>query len=138
MITAFYAAILVLLFVVLSVNVVRLRKRLHVGLGDNGSSDLQRAVRAQANFTEYTPLLLIVLGLAEQHGSSPYLLHICGIVFLLGRLSHAYSLLINERYEGTRLMAGYQYRVAGMMCTFGTLVVLAVVLLLLITSSLFT
>jgi MAPEG family len=44
-----YAAILALVFVVLSIRTIRQRRKLKIGLGDAGNKDLQRAVRVHAN-----------------------------------------------------------------------------------------
>lgn len=129
MIVSLYASLLTILLIGLSVNVIRIRKQKHIGLGDAGINALQRAIRAQANMIEYTPIFLILLGLAEQNGLNVYCLHICGLVYLLGRLLHAFALLKKERYENLRLVAGFEYRIIGMMCTFSTLAALSLTLL---------
>ena len=51
---------------------------------------LQRNVRAHGNFSEYTPIFLILLVILEITGKSSfnYLLLICSI-FAYGRLAHA-------------------------------------------------
>lgn len=57
--------------------------------GDGGHALLHRRMRAQSNFTEYTPialLLILVLDLADQDG---WLLALTALVFLAGRVLHA-------------------------------------------------
>ena len=54
-ITAAYAAILAVLFVVLSRNVIVIRRRRRIAIGAESDPDLLRRVRAQGNFAEYAP-----------------------------------------------------------------------------------
>lgn len=100
MITALYAALAAFLLIALSVNVVRARYRFRVRLGDGGQDKIVHAIRAHANFIEYTPLFLILLVLAEQQGLAPMYVHIIGGGFILGRLSHAYAIAIDEARTG--------------------------------------
>jgi uncharacterized protein len=53
---------------------------------------LQRAVRVQANFTEYVPLALVVMALGEMAGVPAAIVHIEGIALLGGRVLHAWGL----------------------------------------------
>jgi len=56
-ITAFYAGILAIILVALSIRVVIVaRAKAHVPYGDGGKEELTPVVRAQANFVEYVPL----------------------------------------------------------------------------------
>jgi len=64
-ITSTYAAILAIVFVVLSVRVVMQRCAVQVSLGDGGNLSLLRRQRAHANFAEYVPLALILMALTE-------------------------------------------------------------------------
>jgi uncharacterized membrane protein YecN with MAPEG domain len=57
--------------------------------GDGGHGLLHRRMRAQSNFTEYTPIalvLIVVLDLAEQDG---WLLGLTALAFMIGRVLHA-------------------------------------------------
>jgi hypothetical protein len=107
-ITAIYASLAGLLLLVLSFRVVRSRRKLSVGLGDGGQESLLRAQRAQANFTEYVPIALILLAVAESQVLTGWLLHTAGAVLLLARLLHAWGLNQSSgrsfgRYWGTLL-----------------------------------
>lgn len=117
-ITSFFASLFALLLIALSVRVVKLRRRHGAAVGDAGVSPLQMAIRAHGNFTEYTPFFLVMLALAELASLTNLLLAGLGIVFFLGRLSHAYSLSFAERYEGGALKSSVKFRVAGMIATF--------------------
>lgn len=112
MITAYYALPLVALYIFLSVHVVKFRKAHHVSIGDGGHEDLALRMRTHGNWSEYAPLGLIVLALAELSGVWPLLVHLCGLALLAGRALHAWGLGF-----GGPLGA----RVAGMALTFLTL-----------------
>ena len=64
-ITALYAALLAGIFVILSVRVIAARRGSGAPLGDGGNPELLRRIRVQGNFSEYVPLALILLALAE-------------------------------------------------------------------------
>lgn len=117
-VTALYAALLAPLLIVLSVRVIAFRRAERVSLGDGGHSALQRRVRAHANFIEYAPFALILLGLLESLRGAPLVLHAVGAAFLAGRIAHAIA-LSNPR----GIMA---LRVAGMALTFAAITVAAV------------
>ncbi|MBI3714707.1 MAG: MAPEG family protein [Betaproteobacteria bacterium] len=90
--TALYAALLGVLVAVLMLAVIRLRRKLKVGLGDGGHKQLQCAIRAHGNAIETVPIFLILLAVLEANGGKPMFLHICGTVFVLARVLHAAGL----------------------------------------------
>ena len=92
MITGLYAGILSIISIALSVRVVKLRIQTGVGIGDKSQPVLKRARRAHANFTEYVPLALILIGLIEMQGGSANTLHSLGIGLTAGRVLHGYGL----------------------------------------------
>ncbi|MDN3563954.1 MAPEG family protein [Paeniroseomonas aquatica] len=91
-ITALYAALLGLVFVALTLQVVRARMRSKVLLGTGGDRLLERAVRAHANFSEFVPLILVLLALAEGLGLAGWILHGLGAVLVAARIGHAIGL----------------------------------------------
>lgn len=116
-----YAALLALLFVLLSVRVIRERRRARIAIGTAGDAMLERSMRAQANFAEYVPLALLLLMMAELRGLPPWLLHGLGAALLLGRATHGWGL--------SQPAEDFRFRVAGMAATLGVLVVCALVLI---------
>ncbi|MDX1975223.1 MAG: MAPEG family protein [Rickettsiales bacterium] len=129
MTTSLYAALVALMFIALSVNVIRGRRKNKIALGDNGNHDMQRRMRAQGNFAEYAPIFLILLVLAEYNGLPTYGVHGLGVLFLLGRISHAYGILKAEQHRNGQIPSGLGYRIRGMVCTFTTLGILVSILL---------
>jgi uncharacterized membrane protein YecN with MAPEG domain len=91
-ITALYAGLNGLILLVLAVRVARQRGVSKVGLGTGGDAVLERASRIHGNAAENIPIVLILLGLAEASGSSPFMLHGIGIALTLGRLLHVWGL----------------------------------------------
>jgi uncharacterized membrane protein YecN with MAPEG domain len=83
---------------------------------------LERNVRAHGNFSEYIPLFLILLFLAEYLKiiQFKYLIMLC-IIFLYGRIAHAVC------------FAFFDYnpflRISGMICTYLVLGILSILLL---------
>lgn len=120
--TSLYAALLALLFVALGIRIIRLRRRLKIGIGDAGNERMLRAMRVHANFAEYVPLALIMILLTELQGAAPLFVHALGLCLLAGRLSHAWG--VSQTREK------FIWRVAGMAMTFTTLLSAALYLLL--------
>lgn len=121
MITSVYAALLALLFIVLSVLTIRQRQRASVALGDAGNAGLQRAIRVHANFSEYVPIGLILIYLLETLYALPLLVHLLGLSLLIGRLSHAYGV--------SQIKEDFRFRMVGVILTFAVISVAAITLL---------
>lgn len=116
MVTGIYAAILAILIVWLSLQVIKLRRANRVRFGDGNVAELQAAIRAQGNATEYIPVSLLLLLLLELGGAHWSLIHLGGIILVAGRVIHARGLLTNS----------LRLRVLGMQITFLVIVALAI------------
>jgi len=92
-ITTFYASLLALLFVWLSLNVIKLRRRFQVRLGDNNNLELRAAISAQSNAAQYIPFALLLLLMLEINQAHSLLLHLLALMLLSGRIIHARGLL---------------------------------------------
>jgi uncharacterized protein len=112
-VTPFYAALLVILFVFLSIRVINIRRSNKVSIGDAGNTQLLRAMRVHSNFAEYVPLSLIIVYFVEVLGASPVFVHALGICLVAGRLIHAYG--VSQTKENLT------FRISGMFLTFTTL-----------------
>lgn len=130
MITQIYAALLGSMFIALSINVIKRRREFRVGISDAGNLELHRRIRAHANLAEYAPIFIILLSYAEYSGLSEWSVHLLGLVFLTGRIMHAYSLLKAEQYEGYKLKSIPVWRIAGMICTLNCLILLVLIILI--------
>ncbi len=76
----------------LAFRIVPIRLKDKVLLGDNGDALLQGRMRAHANFTEYAPFILILMGLIELGGGSTLWLWIAGAVFVVARIAHGFGM----------------------------------------------
>ncbi len=123
MISSLYAALLAIIFIVLTLRTIKIRRREKISLGDNGNVELQRAIRAHGNFCETVPIALILLVLAEASGASSAILHICAIILLVGRTSHAFGISSQN--------SSFYFRVGGMILTISSITILAALNILL-------
>ena len=131
MITSVYCAIIALIFIALSINVIRGRRNFHTALGDANNIEMLRQIRAQSNLAEYSPLFIILLAFAEYQGLQASAVHFFGIIFIIGRLIHAYSLLKAEEYDmQNKLTKNPIWRIRGMMITFFSIGILSLIVLI--------
>lgn len=128
-VTAFYAALIGLLCVVLSLRVSLQRRSKRVSLGDGGDAELGRVSRAFGNFAEYAALVLILLALLEICHGPRLLVHALGICFIVGRVAHAFGL------SGTT--GANPGRAAGALLTLLVILVTSVALLVIVSRKIF-
>jgi uncharacterized protein len=121
-ITIVCASLLALFYIYLSLRIIGIRQKVKVALGDGGSSELQRAIRAHANFSEYVPLTLLLLFFLESQGGHALVQQLLCLLFLVARLVHAYG--VSQTSENLR------FRVFGMFSTMFVIVTSAIYLLL--------
>ena len=91
-ITLTIAGAAALLSIWLGLRVSLLRRSHRVSIGDGGNAAVATRMRAHANFAEYTPLFLILLALVELARGSELWLWIVAILFVLGRILHAFGM----------------------------------------------
>ncbi len=114
MITPLYAALIALIFVVLSVRTLFLRRRLGIAIGTGEDPALTRAMRVHSNFAEYVPLALILFYFLEAETGADLWIHVLGVSLIIGRLLHAYGV--------SQVEENYRFRVAGMILTLGSII----------------
>jgi uncharacterized membrane protein YecN with MAPEG domain len=117
-VTSIITSVLTIIFVKLSFAVISLRRKNKVGLGNGGHEDLERAIRAQGNFSEYIPFGIILLACLELNGAPWWLVAIPGITLIIGRLIHAKGINVPP--------PDFSKRILGMKLTFNTLISLVV------------
>jgi uncharacterized protein len=117
-----YAALLALLFVALSMRTLRMRRNLHIAVGDAGNAAMLRAMRVHANFAEYVPLALLLAFFAEIRGARPLLIHALCVCLVIGRCAHAYGV--------SHVKENFRFRVFGMAMTLFSIIAGAITLIL--------
>ena len=118
-VTAMTAALLALLFLFLSYQVVkqRLQTKTLFGAGNDAHMDMVRG--CQSNLIEYTPIALIMLALLELASANHTALMVLAVIFLLGRFLHPYGMHQHSAGKGVRL------RQIAMMMTWGVIAILS-------------
>jgi uncharacterized membrane protein YecN with MAPEG domain len=91
-ITLTIAAAAALINLWLGARVSQLRIRDKVSIGEGGNPRVAARMRAHANFVEYTPFFLILLGLVELSQGSKTWLWGVAIVYILARLAHPFGM----------------------------------------------
>lgn len=117
LITAFFASILTLIYIKLAKNVIRLRREKKISLGHGKSENLEKAIRAHANFNEYVPIGLILMACLEVNKFNAVIIVLVGGLFLGGRFLHAQSFLKDEM--------DIDLRVKGIKYTFWSLMIMS-------------
>ena len=119
LITAFFSSILALIFYKLSINVIRLRRKYKVSLGSSKKhTDLEQAIRAHGNLSEFLPIGLILLACLEVNHLPKIVVFLCGLFFLIGRYLHAPSFLKEEINASNRVL--------GMKITHWSIILMAI------------
>ena len=117
------AASLALVNIWLSMRIGRVRTSEKISIGDGGNDLLARRMRAQLNFAENTPLVLVLIAAIEIAGRGGMWLKAVGAIYALGRVAHGIGM------DGASLEKG---RMIGTIVTMLTLVGLAVVAVLVV------
>ena len=118
---AIYAGFLGLIFIWLSGEIVKIRKRDNVIIGDGGNIALIRRMRGQMNFVECVPLILILAIVMAVMGAPYWLFHVGGIALVVARVCHGLYF--------TRDKAPYWQRAVGAVVTLCVLAGCAVSLI---------
>jgi uncharacterized membrane protein YecN with MAPEG domain len=121
-ITPFYAAILALLFIFLSVKTIKTRRAHKISIGDGGEKILLRASRVHANFAEYVPFTIVLIGILEIQSYSLWIIHGLSIALIIARISHAYGL--------SQLDENFKFRIFGTATTINIMATCAFLILL--------
>lgn len=121
---ALWVGINAMLLIYLSARVGANRMRLKVNLGDGDNPEMVKAIRTQANYTEYAPAALGGLVLLALLNAPIILIHILGAVFLTGRVSHLLGLGLGVWPQGR--FVGTLFTMLTLLATGLTLIYLAV------------
>lgn len=120
-ITAFYLAILALIYTVLALRVAGLRRRNLAAFGDADNANLRTAIRIHANFVEYVPIISLLVALLEMSGMAATRVHLLMGGLLLARLLHPMGM--SARPGTWQFNAG---RTGGILLTLAALVAAAI------------
>lgn len=117
-VTALFSSILFFLYFYLAKNVIQIRRKHKIAIGFAKNKELEQAIAAHSNFSQYVPLGLIMMACMELNKIHFSIIFLVGISFTFGRIIHAKSFL--------KKTMNLKQRVQGMKFTFWTMVVMAV------------
>ena len=117
-ISPLYVGLFLIMMLWLSFRVIKLRRKLRIGLGTGGNDELLRAIRVHGNFTEQVPMTLIGLVLMEMQGMHFIILHILGIALLIGRILHVKGITASAGVSNGRFLGSF--------ITFAVQIILAI------------
>lgn len=123
--TALYAGVLGLVYAILTLWVVGGRGQFNVMHGDGGRTELHRRIRAHANFAEFVPLILVLVGLLEVGGASATRIHWLLAPLVVARLMHPVGMVAREHS-----VQQYAFRAPGAVVTLIVLVAASIMLLM--------
>jgi len=106
----------------LGTRIGKLRHSLGVSVGDGGHEAITRRMRAQLNFAENVPVILILIGLVELTGKGGLWLAPVGAVFMAGRVLHGLGM------DGGSLQWGRAFGTATAMLSALGLAIMAVLI----------
>lgn len=72
----------------LGIRIGHLRHRFHISVGHGDNELLKRRMRAQLNFAEHMPIVIILIGLVEMTGKGGAWLAPVGALYMIGRVLH--------------------------------------------------
>ncbi len=101
LITSIYGGLLGIWFLILSIRVIKGRGS-GISIGDGGDAQMLRLIRGHANFAEYTPLILVLIAMAEYQGMAPLWIHAWGASLLIGRVLHGYAFCFHHHFPPGR------------------------------------
>jgi len=118
-VTTLAAGVLGLILAVLSGQVVAARTsgKVLIGSGEDTGSPLFVAIRSQANFAEYVPLTLLLIGLIELRAGPTLLVKILAATLVVARLIHP---------VGMRIAGPNPFRAGGFILTLAVLAIASV------------
>lgn len=105
----------------LGMRCAQIRSSEKISVGDGGNELLMRRMRAQSNFIEQTPLILLGVALVEFAGKGGMWLAPMGGLFLLGRVAHGIGMDGNFKAgRGIGMLTGMILQIALLVVAVGT------------------
>jgi uncharacterized membrane protein YecN with MAPEG domain len=105
-VTALYAGLLALVYLVLCGWVSAGRLRGNILHGDGGDRSFAKRIRAHANFAEYVPMILVMAALLEAGGTTAAAMHALLAPLLVARILHPFGMLARPASLGQYALRG--------------------------------
>jgi uncharacterized protein len=88
----------------LGIRIGQVRTREKISIGDGGNEALIRRMRAQANFVEFAPFVLILIVLLELATGTTLWLWGASALFIIARIAHAFGMDGNDKARGIGIL----------------------------------
>ncbi len=88
----------------LGIRIGQVRTREKISVGDGGNDALIRRMRAQSNFVEFAPFVLILIALIEMATGTSLWLWAASAVFIVARIAHAFGMDGNDKARGIGIL----------------------------------
>src|SRR5687767_13709499 len=118
-ITLATAAICGLIYVFLAFRVVQGRVAWKINLGDGANDEMVCRIRTHANFSEYVPIALILLGLLEMSGANRTALVVLAVAFVTIRVLHIVGMQMRPLNPFRVLGAGGTFAIIAIQSLWG-------------------
>jgi uncharacterized membrane protein YecN with MAPEG domain len=105
-ISSLYAAILAFVLIALTYNVIKNRALTHISILHGDNLALATKIRQHGNFTEFVPMALILMALAENTGANTIALHVAGGLLVTSRIAHPFGLDPVQATKPLRIFGG--------------------------------
>ncbi len=107
-----------IIYLALSIIVIKARHKSGAAYGLTDDRSFNSKIRAHGNFSEYTPICLILLLTLSLEELTPLYFGLICFIFILGRVFHAVGLIYFEQQN----QPSFIYRQIGMALTFATII----------------
>ena len=89
MISSLFLGLLGLLYIYMTLQIINARHKYKVSLGVGQNKEIESLVSAHSNFSNYVPILMILLFAIELISEAPnFIVYLLGTLIFLGRLLH--------------------------------------------------
>lgn len=128
-VTSSFAIVFTIFYIILAARVIRYRRSKLISIGDGGSEEIGRAIRAHGNFAEYVPYTMLLLFLLEVQDAPKWQPFVCASLLLIGRVLHARGLTVVKDRK-------LPFRFWGMLLTFTSQILLVLLLIAMVAKEL--
>ena len=116
---ALYTGLLGLIALWLLANVGKRKAKAKVSIGDGGDMNVIRAMRGQLNFMENVPLALIILLIISAMNAPVWIIHVSGILLVVGRFFHAWHFIQDDAPGWQRALGALTAFLVIAICSLG-------------------
>lgn len=88
----------------LGIRIGQVRTREKISVGDGGCEALVRRMRAQANFVEFTPFVLVLIAAIELAVGTSIWLWVVAMLYMAARVAHGLGMENDSKLRGIGIM----------------------------------